>query len=92
MTTITGNVPGEDVRVVMLPGVVRANNSFGDGAEVPYVLLEGLMRDDFRFPRCRHDDHLQFTITGWRAFLAAVKAGEFDHVVPVDPFQAEFPE
>jgi hypothetical protein len=57
-------------------------NPAGDAApEIPHVILDSQMKDDFNFPRCHHDDVLQFTIPGWRAFVEAVKAGEFDHLL-----------
>ena len=84
MTAKMGRVPGTGVRVVHLPGVVvAAVTPEADAApEIPYVVLDSRMRDDFRHARCYHDDHMQFTIPGWQAFVAAVKAGEFDHLRP----------
>jgi hypothetical protein len=82
--SLHAHVPDTGIRIVSIPGIVRAHIWPAEDAkpEIAHVTLESDMQGEFRFTRCRHDDNLQFTMPGWQAFIAAVKAGELDGLVP----------
>lgn len=81
MTTILHTrIPGTGVQIAKIPGSVRVISYPAEDVvpQVAHVTLDSDMRDEFHFTRCRHANPMKFTVPGWQAFIAAVKAGEFD--------------
>jgi len=73
--------PEVGLRLAVIPDVLRVWYTAPAAGEIPHMGMDSLMGGEFRLTRCRHDDNFQFTPGGFRAFVEAAKAGEFDHLL-----------
>ena len=85
MTVKTVRVPGEDYRLLVLTDsnilVTFDPGHEGVALAPPLVHLEA-RAEGMPHSQCCHGNRLALTRAGWREFIAAVKAGEFDELLP----------